>query len=159
MWLPQSPPLRIVLQRVSRATVTVDGSVAGSIGPGLLLLVGIEPSDTDEDVDQAAEKVVNMRVFPDGQGRMNMSLLDSGGSALVVSQLTLLGDVRKGRRPSYGGAASPELAEPMVGRMVERLRAAGVHTESGVFGAAMEVELVNSGPVTLVMKVNEGKVL
>ena len=90
---------------------------------------------------------------------MLCSTLDSGGSALVVSQFTLLGDVRKGRRPSYGGAASPELAEPMVGRMVERLRAAGVHTESGVFGAAMEVELVNSGPVTLVMKVNEGKVL
>jgi D-tyrosyl-tRNA(Tyr) deacylase len=150
--------VRIVLQRVSRASVTVAGSVAGSIGPGLLLLVGIEPSDTDEDVERAVDKVMNIRVFPDDQGRMNMSLLDCGGSVLVVSQFTLLGDVRKGRRPSYGDAASPEMAEPMVDRMVERLRTAGVHTESGVFGAAMEVDLVNSGPVTLVMAINGGRV-
>lgn len=150
--------MRIVLQRVTSASVTVNGSVTGSIGPGLLLLVGIEPSDTDEDVDRAAEKVVNTRVFPDEEGRMNLSLLETGGSALVVSQFTLLADIRKGRRPSYVGAAEPEIAEPMIDRMVERMRGAGIHTETGVFGGVMEVELVNSGPVTLVMTVNQGKV-
>jgi D-tyrosyl-tRNA(Tyr) deacylase len=150
--------VRIVLQRVSRASVTVDGSVAGSIGPGLLLLVGIEPSDTDEDIEGAVEKVVNLRVFPDQEGRMNLSLADTGGSVLVVSQFTLLGDVRKGRRPSYVGAAPPEMAELLIDAMVDRLREAGVHTETGMFGAAMEVELVNSGPVTLVMSIDQGKV-
>jgi D-tyrosyl-tRNA(Tyr) deacylase len=150
--------VRIVLQRVSRASVTVDGSVAGSIGPGLLLLVGIEPSDTEEDIEGAVEKVINIRVFPDQEGRMNLSLADTGGSVLVVSQFTLLGDVRKGRRPSYVGAAPPEMAEPMIDAMVDRLRSAGVHTETGSFGAAMEVELVNSGPVTLVMSIGQGRV-
>jgi D-tyrosyl-tRNA(Tyr) deacylase len=150
--------VRIVLQRVSRASVTVDGAVAGSIGPGLLLLVGMEPSDTHDDIERAVEKVVNIRVFPDQDGRMNLSLADTGGSALVVSQFTLLGDVRKGRRPSYVGAAPPEMAEPMIDAMVDRLRSAGVHTETGSFGAAMEVELVNSGPVTLVMSIGQGRV-
>jgi D-tyrosyl-tRNA(Tyr) deacylase len=150
--------VRIVLQRVSRASVTVDGSVAGSIGPGLLLLVGIEPSDTEEDIEGAVEKVINVRVFPDQEGRMNLSLADTGGSVLVVSQFTLLGDVRKGRRPSYVGAAPPEMAELLIDAMVDRLREAGVHTETGMFGAAMEVELVNSGPVTLVMSIDQGKV-
>jgi D-tyrosyl-tRNA(Tyr) deacylase len=149
--------VRIVLQRVSRASVTVDGSVAGSIGPGLLLLVGIEPSDTEEDIEGAVEKVINVRVFPDQEGRMNLSLADTGGSVLVVSQFTLLGDVRKGRRPSYVGAAPPEMAELLIDAMVDRLREAGVHTETGMFGAAMEVELVNSGPVTLVMSIDRGK--
>jgi D-tyrosyl-tRNA(Tyr) deacylase len=150
--------VRIVLQRVSRASVTVDGAVAGSIGTGLLLLVGMEPSDTHDDIERAVEKVVNIRVFPDQDGRMNRSLADTGGSALVVSQFTLLGDVRKGRRPSYVGAAPPEMAEPMIDAMVDRLRSAGVHTETGSFGAAMEVELVNSGPVTLVMSIGQGRV-
>jgi D-tyrosyl-tRNA(Tyr) deacylase len=150
--------VRIVLQRVSRASVTVDGAVAGSIGTGLLLLVGMEPSDTHDDIERAVEKVVNIRVFPDQDGRMNLSLADTGGSALVVSQFTLLGDVRKGRRPSYVGAAPPEMAEPMIDAMVDRLRSAGVHTETGSFGAAMEVELVNSGPVTLVMSIGHGRV-
>jgi D-tyrosyl-tRNA(Tyr) deacylase len=150
--------VRIVLQRVSRASVTVDGSVSGAIGAGLLVLVGVEPSDSDEDIERAVEKVINTRVFPDQEGRMNLSLADTGGSALVVSQFTLLGDVRKGRRPSYTGAAPPEMAEPMIDSMVDRLRSAGVHTETGVFGAAMEVELVNSGPVTLVMTIDQGKV-
>jgi D-tyrosyl-tRNA(Tyr) deacylase len=150
--------VRIVLQRVARAAVTVDGSVAGSIGEGLLLLVGIEPTDADEDIARAVEKVVNTRVFPDEDGRMNRSLLDVGGSVLLVSQFTLLADVRKGRRPSYVGAAPPEMAEPMIERMIALLREAGVPTETGVFGASMEVELVNRGPVTLVMSVNQGKV-
>lgn len=147
-----------MLQRVARASVTVDGSAAGSIGEGLLLLVGIEPTDTEDDVVRAVEKVINTRVFPDHDGRMNRSLLESGGSALVVSQFTLLGDIRKGRRPSYVGAASPEFAEPMIEWMVSRFRAAGIHTETGIFGAAMEVELVNSGPVTLVMSISQGTV-
>ena len=138
--------------------MTVDGSVVGSIGPGLLLLVGIEAADTDEDVDAAVEKVVNTRVFPDEAGRMNLSLVETGGEALVVSQFTLLADVRKGRRPSYLAAAQPEVAEPLIRRLVDRLRDVGIDTETGVFGAAMEVELVNSGPVTLVLTVNRGKV-
>jgi D-tyrosyl-tRNA(Tyr) deacylase len=150
--------VRIVLQRVTRASVTVDGSVTGSIGQGLLLLVGIEPTDTGEDVERATEKVINLRVFPDEDGRMNRSLLESGGAALVVSQFTLLGDIQKGRRPSYVGAAPPEVAEPMIEELVGRLREAGIHTETGVFGAAMEVGLVNSGPVTLVMSINQGRV-
>jgi D-tyrosyl-tRNA(Tyr) deacylase len=147
-----------VLQRVAHASVTVDGSVVGSIGQGLLLLVGIEPTDTGEDLERATEKVINMRVFPDEEGRMNRSLLESGGAALVVSQFTLLGDIQKGRRPSYVGAAPPEVAEPMIEELVGRLREAGIHTETGVFGAAMEVGLVNSGPVTLVMSINQGRV-
>jgi D-tyrosyl-tRNA(Tyr) deacylase len=102
--------------------------------------------------------VINVRVFPDQEGRMNLSLADTGGSVLVVSQFTLLGDVRKGRRPSYVGAAPPEMAELLIDAMVDRLREAGVHTETGMFGAAMEVELVNSGPVTLVMSIDQGKV-
>jgi D-tyrosyl-tRNA(Tyr) deacylase len=150
--------VRIVLQRVARASVTVDGSVAGSIGEGLLLLVGIEPTDTDDDVARAVDKVINTRIFPDEDARMNRSLLEMGGSVLVVSQFTLLGDVRKGRRPSFVGAAPPEVAEPMIERMVGRFREAGIHTETGVFGAAMEVELVNSGPVTLVMSISQGTV-
>jgi D-tyrosyl-tRNA(Tyr) deacylase len=150
--------VRIVLQRVSRASVAVDGTVVGSIGEGLLLLVGIEPTDTEEDVARAAEKVVNTRVFPDEDGQMDRSLLDVGGAALVVSQFTLLADVGKGRRPSYTGAAPPDVAEPMIERFVERLRAAGVPTETGVFGARMEVDLVNTGPVTLLMSINQGKV-
>jgi D-tyrosyl-tRNA(Tyr) deacylase len=150
--------VRIVLQRVSRASVTVDGSVVGSIGSGLLVLVGIEPSDTAQDIERAVEKVVHTRIFPDDEGRMNLSLADIEGSALVVSQFTLLGDARKGRRPSYIGAAPPEIAEPMIDAIVDRLRHAGIHVETGVFGAAMEVEMINSGPVTLVMTINQGKV-
>jgi D-tyrosyl-tRNA(Tyr) deacylase len=150
--------VRIVLQRVTRASVTVDGSVAGSIERGLLLLVGIEPTDTDEDVERAVDKVINTRVFPDEEGRMNRSLLETGGSVLVVSQFTLLGDARKGRRPSYVGAAPPEVAEPMIEQMVGKFGEAGVHVETGTFGAAMDVELVNSGPVTLVMSISQGMV-
>ena len=146
------------MQRVSRASVEVDGAVVGSIHAGLLLLLGIEPSDTDEDISRAVDKVVNLRIFPDGAGQMNLSLLETGGSALVVSQFTLLGEVRKGRRPSFVGAAPPEEAEPMVDRFVELLRTTGTHVETGVFGASMEVELVNSGPVTMVLEIRNGRV-
>lgn len=148
----------MVVQRVSRASVTVDRVVVGSIEGGYLLLVGIEPSDTYDEIERAVEKVVNLRVFSDDEGQMNRSLLDTGGSALVVSQFTLLGDVRKGRRPSFVGAAPPEQAEPMLDRFVAGLRRAGIHTETGVFGASMEVELVNSGPVTILLELREGRV-
>jgi D-tyrosyl-tRNA(Tyr) deacylase len=150
--------VRIVLQRVARAAVSADGAVVASIGEGLLLLVGIEPTDGEEDIDAAVDKVANLRVFADAEGRMNRSVLDAGGSALVVSQFTLLGDIRKGRRPSFTGAAPPEMAEPMVSRLVEALGRTGVETRTGVFGARMEVDLVNDGPVTLVLEVRGGRV-
>jgi D-tyrosyl-tRNA(Tyr) deacylase len=150
--------VRIVVQRVSRASVDVDGVVVGSIDAGLLLLVGIEPSDTEDDILRAGEKVANLRVFPDEAGQMNRSLVETGGSALVVSQFTLLGDARKGRRPSFVGAAPPEQAEAMVERFVEVMRSSGIHVETGVFGASMEVELVNSGPVTILLEIREGQV-
>lgn len=156
--LAQSAPVRIVVQRVSRASVKVDGAVVGSIGAGFLLLVGIEPPDSEEDIERAVEKVANLRVFADDAGQMNRSLLETSGSALVVSQFTLVGDVRKGRRPSFAGAAPPDQAQPMLDHFVEALRSLGIHTESGVFGASMEVELVNSGPVTLFLEVSEGRV-
>ena len=146
------------MQRVSRASVDVDGVVVGSIDAGFLLLVGIEPSDTEDDILRAGEKVANLRVFPDEAGQMNRSLVETGGSALVVSQFTLLGDARKGRRPSFVGAAPPEQAEAMVERFVEVMRSSGIHVETGVFGASMEVELVNSGPVTILLEIREGQV-
>lgn len=129
-----------------------------SIDEGLLLLVGIEPSDTGGDIEAAADKVAHLRVFADSEGQMNRSLLDVGGSALVVSQFTLLADIRKGRRPSFTAAASPEIAAPMVVDFAAALRRAGIRTETGVFGARMEVELVNDGPVTLMMEVRSGRV-
>ena len=146
------------MQRVSRASVDVEGAEVGSIDDGLLLLVGIEPFDTEKDIVRGAEKVANLRVFADDEGQMNRSLVEVGGSALVVSQFTLLAEVRKGRRPSFVGAAPPELAEPMVDRFVDVLRGTGTHVETGVFGASMDVELVNSGPVTLVLEVRDGRV-
>jgi D-tyrosyl-tRNA(Tyr) deacylase len=150
--------VRIVLQRVTRASVSADGEIVGSIEGGLLILIGIEPADTVEDALRAADKVANLRVFGDTEGQMNRSLRDVVGSALVVSQFTLLGDVGKGRRPSFTGAAPPEKAEPLVGRFVDALRQTGIITETGVFGARMEVELVNDGPVTLVVEVRNGRV-
>ena len=123
-----------------------------------MILVGIGPTDTADDIARAVDKVANLRIFADDNGLMNRSLIDAGGSALVVSQFTLLGDTRKGRRPSFVGAAAPDMAEPLVDLFVETLRASGIRTETGVFGAAMEVELVNDGPVTIVLEVTEGRV-
>lgn len=156
--MPQSAPVRIVLQRVTRSAVRVDGRVVGSTDEGLLILVGVAPTDTKDDVDRAVEKVSALRVFSDAEGHMNLSIVDVGGSALVVSQFTLLGDVRKGRRPSFTGAAPPEHAAPIVEAFVDAMRKAGIHTETGVFGASMEVELVNDGPVTILLEVNEQRV-
>jgi D-tyrosyl-tRNA(Tyr) deacylase len=150
--------VRIVVQRVTRASVEINGVVVGSIDSGFLLLVGIEPSDTEDDIARAVDKVCHLRVFPDEAGQMNRSLLDTDGSALVVSQFTLLGDLRKGRRPSFVGAAPPKEAETMVDRFVDGLRRSGVHVETGVFGASMNVELVNSGPVTILLEIRDGRV-
>jgi D-aminoacyl-tRNA deacylase len=150
--------VRIVVQRVTRASVEVGGAVVGSIDSGFLLLVGIEPADVEDDIARAVEKVGHLRVFPDEAGQMNRSLLETDGSALVVSQFTLLGDLRKGRRPSFVGAAPPQQAETMVDRFVEGLRRSGVHVETGVFGASMNVELVNSGPVTILLEIRDGRV-
>lgn len=135
---------------MKRASVSVAGAEVSVIGPGLLLLVGIGHGDDATTVDTAVEKLIGLRVFSDDDGKMNLSITEVGGEVLVVSQFTLLGDVSRGRRPSFTDAASPGLAAPLIDRMVEALRARGVPTVSGVFGASMEVELVNQGPVTLV---------
>lgn len=143
--------MRVVVQRVSRAEVRVDGQVVGRIGRGLLLLVGIAPGDTTETGKALGEKIVKLRIFDDEQGRMNRSLIETGGALLCVSQFTLYGECRKGRRPSYDGAASPADAEPRFEAFVQSLRALGVTVESGKFRARMDVELVNDGPVTLLL--------
>ncbi len=145
--------MRIVLQRVATACVRVDGEVVGAIGPGLLLLVGIAPADVRLDLAEVARKVVLLRVFEDEGGKMNRSIRDAGGEVLAVSQFTLYGDVRRGRRPSFTEAARPEVAEPVFDTFVAGLRAEGVRVETGRFGAKMAVELVNDGPVTLVLEV------
>ena len=144
--------MRIVLQRVSTASVTVGGEVVSSIGPGLCILVGVAHDDTPEDAEAGAVKIAGLRVFSDGEGKMNRSLVETGGEALVVSQFTLLGDAKRGRRPSFTAAAPPDLAAPLIDRMVARLKEMGVPTSQGVFGARMEVAMVNEGPVTLVLE-------
>jgi D-tyrosyl-tRNA(Tyr) deacylase len=147
--------MRVVLQRVSRASVTVEGVVIGEIGPGLLLLVGVAEGDDTSMAQRLAEKCAEMRILPDEAGKFNRSLLDVGGEALVVSQFTLLADVRKGRRPSFAGAAAPEIAEPVVAAFEQKLRALGIETRTGRFGTHMDVELVNDGPVTIVVDSSE----
>lgn len=147
--------MRVVLQRVSRASVTVDGEVVGSIGAGLLLLVGVADGDDAAVAQRLAVKCAEMRIFSDEAGKFNRSLIDVGGEALAVSQFTLLADVRKGRRPSFVGAALPEIAEPVVEAFAGSLRALGIPTQTGRFGAHMDVELVNDGPVTIVVDSGE----
>ncbi|HEX2095692.1 MAG TPA: D-aminoacyl-tRNA deacylase [Longimicrobiaceae bacterium] len=144
--------MRVVLQRVSRARVTVEGRATGEIGRGLLLLVGFTDADTEEALAWMAEKVVGLRIFPDDEGKMNRSVEEAGGALLVVSQFTLYGDARRGRRPSFVEAARPETAIPLYERFLELLRASGRRVETGEFGAMMQVELVNDGPVTLVLE-------
>jgi D-tyrosyl-tRNA(Tyr) deacylase len=145
--------VRAVVQCVSRAAVRVDGETVGACRQGLLVLVGARHEDTSETADRLAAKIARLRVVPDDEGRFDRSLLDTGGEALVVSQFTLLADTRKGNRPSFTDAAPPEQAAPLVERVAEALRAHGVHVETGRFGARMEVELVNAGPVTIVLDV------
>jgi D-aminoacyl-tRNA deacylase len=142
--------VRAVLQRVSRAAVRVDGRVVGEVGPGLLVLLGVAAGDDDAVADRLAGKVARLRIF-ERDGRFDASLLDTGGGTLVVSQFTLLADTRKGNRPSFSAAAPPWDAEPLYERFCAALRTLGVPVETGAFGARMEVELVNDGPVTIVL--------
>jgi D-tyrosyl-tRNA(Tyr) deacylase len=143
--------VRAVIQRVIRASVTVDGRVAGEIGAGFLLLVGVGKTDNPESASYLAEKIANLRIFADQAGKMNLSVLDIGGSALVVSQFTLYGDTRGGRRPSFIQAAPPQEANRLYEEFVKSLRSLGMTVETGVFQAHMQVELVNDGPVTILL--------
>ncbi len=141
-----------MIQRVSRASVSVNGETVASIGPGLLLLVGVAEGDEPKEATRLARRCAELRIFGDGEEKLNRSLLDTGGEALVVSQFTLIADTRKGRRPSFAGAARPERAEPIVASFAQALREAGVRTGTGRFGATMAVELVNDGPVTILIE-------
>jgi len=145
--------MRALVQRVSRASVSADGDVVGEIGVGLCVLVGVTHDDTEAHARKLADKVWNLRVFPDADGTMNLPLADAGGQALVVSQFTLYGDTARGRRPSWVNAARPEQAEPLVDVFATALRDLGATVATGVFGADMQVELVNDGPVTLLLEV------
>ncbi len=149
--------MRIVAQRVSRARVLVAGEVVAAIGRGLLLLVGVERGDGPPQVERAAHRFATLRVFPDDNGKMNLGLAEVSGEILVVSQFTLAGSIRRGRRPDFFAAAPPEEAEPIIRQLIERLSQLGVRVSAGVFRAMMEVELVNSGPVTFVWEDRPGE--
>lgn len=144
--------MRIVLQRVKRARVEIEGRVAGEIGRGALLLVGFTEGDDEEALEWMAGRVAGLRIFPDEEGKMNRSIRDAGGALLVVSQFTLYGDTSRGRRPSFVSAARPETAIPLYERFLALIRETGIPLETGEFGAMMDVELVNDGPVTLIME-------
>jgi D-aminoacyl-tRNA deacylase len=143
--------MRAVIQRVSSAKVTVEGEVAGQIARGLLVLVGVTATDTESDADYLADKIAGLRIFEDADGKMNLSVAEIHGSILAVSQFTLYGDARKGRRPSFDSAARPEQAKQLYDYLVEKIRAAGLPCETGRFQAEMKVELVNDGPVTILL--------
>jgi D-tyrosyl-tRNA(Tyr) deacylase len=143
--------MRTVVQRVREARVELDGQVAGQIGVGLLVLVGVAKTDTRRDADYMADKVAGLRVFPDEAGKMNRNVREAGGSLLIVSQFTLYGDVRRGRRPSFDGAAGPEQARLLYEYFVETVRARGVPVETGSFQTLMSVHLINDGPVTIIV--------
>ena len=144
--------MRILIQRVTKGSVSIDGELVGQTGPGLVVLVGVTHTDTEADAEYLANKCVNLRIFTDENGKMNRSLLDLGGSVLAISQFTLYGDCVKGRRPGFDLAARPELAEGLYEKFVELLRAAGVHVETGRLGADMLVEIHNDGPVTFLLE-------
>lgn len=148
--------MRAVVQRVLRGRVTVDGEVTGQIGKGFVVLLGVSKEDTEAAADYMAEKVAGLRVFEDGEGKMNLSIQEVGGAVLAVSQFTLYGDARRGRRPGFDRAARPEQAEPLYQRFVARLRGLGVPVETGRFQTHMEVELVNDGPVTILLDSEKG---
>jgi D-tyrosyl-tRNA(Tyr) deacylase len=149
--MSRSRLLKVLLQRVSRAAVRVDGETVGEIGRGLLVLLGVERGDGEYETDYLAAKSAELRIFPDDEGRMNRSVIDVGGAALVVSQFTLAASTRRGRRPSYSKAASPELATRLYERFMESLRSRGIEVAAGMFQAMMDVELVNDGPVTILL--------
>lgn len=144
--------MRAVIQRVIKSSVEVDRLIVGEIDCGLLILLGVAHQDRPEDGRYLADKIAGLRIFPDGDGKMNRSLLDVGGSALVVSQFTLYGDCRKGKRPSFSAAASPALAQALYEQFIEELRARGISVSQGVFQADMKVSLINDGPVTLILE-------
>ena len=143
--------MRAVVQRVSAASVAVDGRTVGEIGPGLLVLLGVSASDATADADYLAEKIAGLRIFEDDDGRMNLSVNDMGGAVLAVSQFTLYGDVRRGRRPSFDAAARPERARELYEYFVAQIQRRGLHCETGQFQAMMSVSLVNQGPVTILL--------
>jgi len=144
--------MRILLQRVSHASVSVGDQTIAQIGPGLVLLVGVGPSDQAEQARYLAEKIAHLRIFEDQEGKMNRSLLDVGGEAIVVSQFTLFADTRKGRRPSFTSAAQPQIAQPLVDQFASFLTQLGIPTQNGEFGAHMLVEIANDGPVTIILE-------
>lgn len=144
--------MRALVQRVSRSAVSIDGQVSAEIDRGMLILLGVGRQDTQDNIQYLADKCIHLRIFGDGQGKMNRSLLDVEGQALVVSQFTLYGDTRKGRRPGYSGAAPPEMAEAYYEDFVEALRSRGVSVRTGQFGANMQVEIHNDGPVTFMIE-------
>lgn len=143
--------MRAVVQRVTRASVQVEGETIGAIEHGLLVLLGVDQEDTESDADYLADKIVGLRIFEDAHGKMNLSVFDTGGAMLAVSQFTLFGDARRGKRPSFDAAARPERAIELYDYFVSRVRAAGVRCETGKFRAMMDVELVNAGPVTILL--------
>ncbi len=143
--------MRLVIQRVLESSVRIDGECVGQIGPGLMVLCGVEEGDSEADVRYCIEKTVNLRIFEDDAGKMNRSILEAGGEILAISQFTLHGDVRHGRRPSFIKAARPETAVPLYQAYCDGLRQAGVHVETGIFQADMKVSLINDGPVTLLV--------
>lgn len=144
--------MRALIQRVSEASVTVEGRVTGSIKRGYVILVGVTHDDSNEKTVWLANKIVGLRLFEDDAGKMNLSIVDIGGSILLVSQFTLYANASKGRRPSFTGAAHPEHAEPLVSFLADEIEAKGIHVETGVFGAMMSVEIINDGPVTLMLE-------
>jgi D-tyrosyl-tRNA(Tyr) deacylase len=143
--------MRVVVQRVAKAKVTVEERVVGEIGLGLLILLGVAQTDTEQDADYLAEKIAGLRVFEDADGKMNLAVAEVGGAVLAVSQFTLYGDARRGKRPSFDAAARPELAKKLYDYFCTRIRALGLRCEEGVFQATMDVELLNAGPVTVLL--------
>ncbi|NNC43663.1 MAG: D-tyrosyl-tRNA(Tyr) deacylase [Acidimicrobiia bacterium] len=150
--------MRAVAQRVSEASVTVGGNVIASVGAGMVVLIGIAPDDTERDAELLATKLSTLRIFADDDDQMNLDVASIGGSVLAISQFTLMADVRKGRRPSFVGAAAPEIAEPLFGHLVGALRDRGLAVETGRFGARMAVSLTNDGPVTIVLEARDGRI-
>ena len=144
--------MKLVIQRVSKSSVSVSGQVVGSIGKGLCVLIGIAPTDTEKDLDYMASKLVNLRIFEDEVGKMNLSLLDIGGSALIISQFTLVADCIKGRRPSFPGAGNPTTAEQLYLLFLKKVADLGVPVEKGIFGAEMQVSIENQGPATFILE-------
>ncbi len=144
--------MRTLIQRVSDASVTVDGRVTGSIDQGYVILVGVTHDDSKEKAEWLANKIVGLRLFEDDAGKMNLSIADIGGSVLLISQFTLYANASKGRRPSFTGAAPPDHAQPLVSLLADEIEAKGIHVETGIFGAMMSVEIINDGPVTLMLE-------